>query len=766
LRLLEAIRQTVQRFPKNIAVEDPLERLTYREMWGEALRVSQRLALGSPGYVLIREPRSCQLIVKLLAVWLAGHAPLLLDPDTPATRVEEIGRRVRPIGGGFQDPRSSTGVEYLVTTSGSSGQPKLVKIGVGSLNRVIQYQITAFQLDQNSSVAWILSPGFDASFSDIGTAMCSGARLVGMESPYPDRLDGITHLDIPPALLQIYQPGDFPSTLRTLVVGGEASRAGLLRAWARHHRLVAVYGPSETTVCSSAAVVDDDWDQHYIGHPVPEVQYAVDQGELLIGGPNVGLGYLDETGPYFFERNGARWYRTGDRVGPAHSRFGHLFLGRLDRQVQLRGQRFEPEEVERRAVALLNTQAACEVWNGQVVLCWQTHGKPCAEEKRLQAVLTEHLMPGWLPQHYLPLEKLPRNEVLKIDRRELRALMDRCLTEQLTSLERLRTNLNGELQARHECRALLKTAPVQRKAKPSLLVTGLTGRLGGALRSLLENQYDVWSLQRTPTNDRSIQADLTAPSFGLSIQDWEFLEREIDEVLYLAGKIDLSLDLESLLPINVDPLSAFIQLRKPLHYASTLAVPLCTDDVVYGGYAQSKSWAEQLLKDTPGLTLRYGHLMMDQPRSDELLAIVVKGLTQLGCCPQHNDPSLCFDWTPIEWAAQRTLQLLNRPLESRYTEPVRKGWHFHLNDLALVLKEMGEVALVDPKTFFRLTPKDRESALAQTALWKCQPTLPTNRAFDLFLLGNSERMLEHSRLGPKDQLAEYVQESLAHEFSR
>lgn len=753
MQLIEAIEQTVQRYPTRIGLEDSQEQLTYQQMWTRAVQASKKLPRTEPGYLMLRRPRSCQLIVNLLAVWLAGHAPLLLDPDTPQRRMDELNQLVRPLG--WANHRHSAGVEYLVTTSGSTGQPKVIKIPIGSLHNVIQYQIQEFQTDHTATVGWILSPGFDASFSDIGTALCSGARLLCFKSPYPDSLDQVTHLDIPPALLRVYRPGSFPSTLKTLVVGGEASHPSLLRDWGQHHRLVAVYGPSETTVCSSAAVVNQYWDDTYIGRPLPGVEYAVEDGELLIGGPNVGLGYLGDPSGFLVE-NGTRWYASGDRVASDHEEFGYRFRGRIDRQVQLRGQRFEPEEVEHRAAQVLQTEVACEVWQGQVVLCWQTLGRADKEEKKLRRVLRDHLLPAWLPLHYIPLREIPRSEVFKIDRGKLKALLSSWLTEQMTSLERLGLELNQEP---------LPTIKFQKPSVPketysspptSVLVTGLTGRLGRALEPHLQERFDVWSLHRGPDEERSFQVDLTTVDFGLTTEKWDFLKGKVDMVIHLAGQLDLSLDLESLRPLNVDSVSTLLSLDKPLYYASTLAVELSTQDRnVMGGYAQSKYLAERLLEETAGITWRYGHLI-GHPRGDELLALVIEGLIELGCCPQHDDPRLCFDWTPLDWAAQQTVSQLKTSTNLRRIHSVRRGWHFHLNHLAQELHGAGLVELVDAQTFFAQTPIGRSSALAQTALWKCRGEPVAQSPFDLFLLGNSVELLGRSQFGPRARLAEYI----------
>ena len=69
-------------------------------------------------------------------------------------------------------------------------------------------------------------------------------------------------------------------------------------------------------------------------------------GELWIGGPTVAAGYLgEEHSPQFLERDGLRWYRTGDRVVQREG--GVLeFLGRLDEQLSIGGVRVEPAEIE------------------------------------------------------------------------------------------------------------------------------------------------------------------------------------------------------------------------------------------------------------------------------------------------------------------------------------------------------------------------------------------------------------------------------------
>ncbi|GAB3922082.1 hypothetical protein GCM10029976_010040 [Kribbella albertanoniae] len=92
-----------------------------------------------------------------------------------------------------------------------------------------------------------------------------------------------------------------------------------------------------------------------IGRPVAELSCRIgDDGELLISGPQLATGYLDQpdlTAGRFRNGPSGREYRTGDRVhrNPA----GDLeFLGRLDSQLKISGIRIEPGEIESALLAV------------------------------------------------------------------------------------------------------------------------------------------------------------------------------------------------------------------------------------------------------------------------------------------------------------------------------------------------------------------------------------------------------------------------------
>src|SRR5262249_36543763 len=152
--------------------------------------------------------------------------------------------------------------------------------------------------------------------------------------------------------------------LRTVITGGEALPTTTAARWSATRRLINAYGPTETTICATRAILPPLTDPPTIGRPIANVTaYVLDArlrpvavgvaGELCIGGIGVACGYVgkaDLTATRFVPdplsgQPGAWLYRTGDRVRRRAD--GALeFLGRLDRQVKLRGYRIEPGEIQ------------------------------------------------------------------------------------------------------------------------------------------------------------------------------------------------------------------------------------------------------------------------------------------------------------------------------------------------------------------------------------------------------------------------------------
>jgi amino acid adenylation domain-containing protein len=481
-RMVEAC---AERAPTAPALDWQGAQVSYGTLNERANRLAHWLigqALGAEARVGICTDRGPDMVVALLAVLKAGAAYVPLDPDYPAERLSFMqrdaglalvltqqaleqrcapARRVLlddalapwttapahdPVS--VPDPRQ---LAYLIYTSGSTGTPKAALLEHGGLSQLVQAQAKLFQVDAASRMLQFASLSFDAATAEIGVALAAGACLVLAEraaiAPGPTlagflRNRGVTHATLPPTVLALTDPAGLDA-LRVVAVAGEACPPDVVERWAPGRRMLNAYGPSETTVCASVAVLEPDTDPIPLGQPLDGVQlYVLDAagqpvapgepGELYVGGLAVGRGYLrraaltaerfvpDPFGPM----PGARLYRTGDRarwLGDGRL----IYLGRADGQLKLRGLRIEPGEVEvalRRASGAAAAAVVVRQDGGEAQLVAYLAGlagDPAPSELREQ--LARSLPAYMIPAAFVRLDVLPLTPNGKLDRSALPA---------------------------------------------------------------------------------------------------------------------------------------------------------------------------------------------------------------------------------------------------------------------------------------------------------------------------------------------------------
>ncbi|MFH9887084.1 MupA/Atu3671 family FMN-dependent luciferase-like monooxygenase [Streptomyces luteogriseus] len=238
------------------------------------------------------------------------------------------------------------------------------------------------------------------------------------------------------------------TSLRALLLGGEALPPDLARELREQlpARLVNMYGPTETTIWSATHEVTEVEETVPLGGPIANTQlHIVDEGlrpvpvgvagELVIGGAGLARGYWrrpDVTAERFvpnpFSRTpGERLYRTGDlaRYRPD----GHVeFLGRIDRQVKVRGHRIELGDIEaalaaredvREAVVIAQREASAGT---RLVACVVPADGAALSGRDLQRGLRERLPQSMVPSGFVLLPDLPRTAHGKVDVKALAAL--------------------------------------------------------------------------------------------------------------------------------------------------------------------------------------------------------------------------------------------------------------------------------------------------------------------------------------------------------
>ena len=274
---------------------------------------------------------------------------------------------------------------YVIYTSGSTGRPKGVVVHHGALAALVASTIGYYGLNADDRLLQFHSFSFDASVEEIFATLAAGARLVlrsddmlGSATRVLGAADdaGITVLEFPTAywhelateLLEL--DVTLPPSVRMVITGGEAARPQLVAAWKRRYdeavTLINGYGPTEVTVTATVANLSEIAEPGHrhvtIGRPFPgTLAYVLDRrqqpvpvgvpGELYLGGSQVASGYLNrpeltaERFVHIPDSLNGRVYRTGDQVRWRSD--GNLeYLGRIDRQVKVRGYRVEIGEIE------------------------------------------------------------------------------------------------------------------------------------------------------------------------------------------------------------------------------------------------------------------------------------------------------------------------------------------------------------------------------------------------------------------------------------
>ncbi len=278
-------------------------------------------------------------------------------------------------------------VAYVIFTSGTTGRPKAVPITQSAMTTYLDWAISTFGYSAADRMAATASICFDASVRQLLAPLLVGATNVAiprdvLRDPQAllatvERRRLTVWSSVPTLWEQLLraaerrtaQEGTTPdlSALRWIHVGGESLSPAHVRRWfdlfGPGHRIVNLYGPTEATINATYDVIDsrpgDDVTRLPIGRPVADTVIDVvgptgqscapgEAGELLLAGPGVTAGYLDEpalNANAFVEHGGVRYYRTGDRV-VLRPDAKLEFLGRIDRQVKIRGHRVEPGEIE------------------------------------------------------------------------------------------------------------------------------------------------------------------------------------------------------------------------------------------------------------------------------------------------------------------------------------------------------------------------------------------------------------------------------------
>ncbi|MGV6831721.1 MAG: amino acid adenylation domain-containing protein [bacterium] len=479
------ISKQAQKTPNKLAVKFLDNELTYEEFDQKINQIAhllQKKGLKEGDFVAVCLPRSIELVIVLLAISKCGAAYIPLDATYPSQRLNymlddsgskylistqnlasnlKFDGKLLVIGEVFNDAKSyptnalennidPNRIAYILYTSGSTGNPKGVKVTHKNLVNFLCSMKAEPGIEESDRLLSVTTISFDIAGLELFLPLISGASLIiaSEEISKDGRFllellfkEEITIAQATPTtwqmLLDIGWENKIP--LKALS-GGEPLSLNLAKSLLKKvDELWNMYGPTETTIWSSTKQILPSDEKISIGHPIANTQFYIfneqnrlldagQTGEIIIGGDGVSLGYLKRpvlTAEKFVSdphNVNSKLYKTGD-LGKLLPNGELICLGRIDQQIKLRGHRIELEEIEKSCEDLELINKAIVVVNNENLICFFKSNEAFQIDddkiKGWKELLKTRLPEYMLPHEFHIIQEFPTTLNGKVDRKAL-----------------------------------------------------------------------------------------------------------------------------------------------------------------------------------------------------------------------------------------------------------------------------------------------------------------------------------------------------------
>lgn len=356
---------------------------------------------------------------------------------------------------------------YIMFTSGSTGVPKGAVMTHQNVLNLISWSHETYSFQPTDVLTSVNPLFFDNSVFDLYSSLFAGAALAlfdantvrdpGKLLKLIEQFKCTSWFSVPSMLIYLQTvralKAESFGALRRIIFGGEgypkAKLKQLFDLYCERIDFYNVYGPTECTcICSSYHVSKEDFADlkgflplgtlapNFNGLIVDEDLREVNPGEigeLLLQGPNVGLGYFRDT-----ERTRASFvqnpintkfseivYRTGDLVFLDQNDGKIWIVGRADNQIKHMGYRIELEEVENALSCLRSVEQSavihCEIRGLSQIVAFVRSKDNSVDELSLRDDLARLIPHYMIPTKFVFLSQLPRNANGKLDRKTLKS---------------------------------------------------------------------------------------------------------------------------------------------------------------------------------------------------------------------------------------------------------------------------------------------------------------------------------------------------------
>ncbi|MEZ8273206.1 AMP-binding protein [Vibrio splendidus] len=490
--MIQSIIDRFHQTPNATAIVSQKGTISFHTLGERIQAVCSALAERTPNFAVIYGHKELDTVASIIACTFSGIPFSVVDTANPAERVKQIlsihnsdlvilgsGSCSRDFLENTHDllvpslssepyrqhswtPPPAQDTFYVLTTSGSSGAPKGVRISYDNYGHFHQWygQLLKDNAAQGGHVNHACL-SFDMGILDLFSTLAAGQAVFML----PHAFNALPRQNIKllmqggtttpsnwfstPSFLEmmcldpLFSESSFPS-LTLFFVGGEFVSPKLIQTLTERFPKATIrhaYGPTETTCVTHAhpITVTEPSALLSLGAPLGNNRIQIEDesgeclapyqvGEVVIYGEQVGQGYVPPEHPRniaFGQQANTRFYKTGD-FGYVDD-FGHLFLkGRVDGQIKWRGNRVELTEIETVAAQadIVTHSAVVPIFDNntisELILFTQLERTTAENKTRFNQHLREHLPQYMVPSTVHFLDNVPMNLHGKIDRNQLK----------------------------------------------------------------------------------------------------------------------------------------------------------------------------------------------------------------------------------------------------------------------------------------------------------------------------------------------------------
>lgn len=298
--------------------------------------------------VFLPMPTTVAAVARYLAALRLEKPVVLLDPDADHTALIER----------YTTDQVHPDLALLLTTSGSTGDPKLVRLSRGGVLANAGQVADSLGITGDDVAITTLPLFYSYGLSVLHSHLLRGATVI-LERTGIMRKDfwaavnehGVTSMAFVPSQYEMlrrlrFDPAKYPS-VRTLTQAGGRLRTELVTEFAAKSRLFVMYGQTEAgprMACLPPSATREK--PGSVGVAMPGGAFAIEDGEVVYRGPNVMMGYAETAADLARGDDQGGVLRTGD-LGRLDDD-GFLFItGRIKRIGKVFGVRINLDDVER-----------------------------------------------------------------------------------------------------------------------------------------------------------------------------------------------------------------------------------------------------------------------------------------------------------------------------------------------------------------------------------------------------------------------------------